>query len=232
MERKQIANVLVPAAAVAAIIALVALVFVAGGSDETAKKKEAVPTAGTPSAAGMGESKPPLDAPEWKDIGDGLKVWDVKEGTGDPVQPGASVTAHYTGWLTNGEVFDMHALTAAHPTLPIPSYAYVTNLSNNRTILVRINDRGPYVGERMIDLSKGSADVLGLRGRGTGRVRVRYAGPAPLNGDDGRERGWVHILILASHGANHRRWRVRRCRGYAGTAWCTRRPRQRLRAAR
>jgi rare lipoprotein A len=91
----------------------------------------------------------------------------------------------------NGEVFDMHALTAAHPTLPIPSYAYVTNLSNNRTILVRINDRGPYVGERMIDLSKGSADALGLRGRGTGRVRVRYAGPAPLSGDDGRERQFL-----------------------------------------
>jgi hypothetical protein len=59
----------------------------------------------------------------------------------------------------NGEVYDMHALTAAHPTLPMPSYAYVTNLSNNRTILVRINDRGPYVGDRMIDLSRASADA-------------------------------------------------------------------------
>ena len=88
----------------------------------------------------------------------------------------------------NGEVFDMHALTAAHPTLPLPSYAYVTNLSNNRTILVRVNDRGPYVGNRMIDLSKASADALGLRGRGTGEVRVRYAGPAPLDGNDARER--------------------------------------------
>lgn len=88
----------------------------------------------------------------------------------------------------NGEIFDMHALTAAHPTLPLPSYAYVTNLSNNRTILVRVNDRGPYVGNRMIDLSKASADALGLRGRGTGEVRVRYAGPAPLDGSDARER--------------------------------------------
>ncbi len=88
----------------------------------------------------------------------------------------------------NGEVFDMHALTAAHPTLPLPSYAYVTNLSNNRTILVRVNDRGPYVGDRMIDLSKASADALGLRGRGTGQVRVRYAGLAPLDGNDARER--------------------------------------------
>jgi rare lipoprotein A len=91
----------------------------------------------------------------------------------------------------NGEVFDMHALTAAHPTLPLPSYAYVTNLSNNRTILVRVNDRGPYVGERMIDLSKASAHALGLMSGGTGRVRVRYAGPAPLDGDDSRERRFL-----------------------------------------
>jgi rare lipoprotein A len=88
----------------------------------------------------------------------------------------------------NGEVFDMHALTAAHPTLPLPSYAYVTNLSNNRTILVRVNDRGPYVGNRMIDLSRESARMLGLLSGGTGRVRVRYAGPAPLDGNDARER--------------------------------------------
>ncbi len=91
----------------------------------------------------------------------------------------------------NGEIFDMHALTAAHPTLPMPSYAYVTNLSNNRTILVRINDRGPYVGDRVIDLSRKSADVLGLRAGGTGRVRVRYAGRAPLDGDDRHERQFL-----------------------------------------
>ncbi len=91
----------------------------------------------------------------------------------------------------NGEIFDMHALTAAHPTLPMPSYAYVTNISNDRTILVRINDRGPYVGERMIDLSKESARSLGLLSGGTGRVRVRYAGPAPLDGNDRRERQFL-----------------------------------------
>ncbi len=91
----------------------------------------------------------------------------------------------------NGEVFDMNALTAAHPTLPLPSYAYVTNLSNNRTILVRVNDRGPYVGERMIDLSKESARSLGLLSGGTGKVRVRYAGAAPLDGNDRRERQFL-----------------------------------------
>jgi rare lipoprotein A len=91
----------------------------------------------------------------------------------------------------NGEVFDMNALTAAHPTLPMPSYAYVTNLSNNRTILVRINDRGPYVGDRVIDLSRKSADALGLRSGGTGKVRVRYAGRAPLDGSDHHERQFL-----------------------------------------
>lgn len=91
----------------------------------------------------------------------------------------------------NGEVFDMHALTAAHPTLPMPSYAYVTNLSNGRTILVRINDRGPYVGDRMIDLSRESARSLGVLSKGTGRVRVQYAGPAPLDGNDARERQFL-----------------------------------------
>lgn len=91
----------------------------------------------------------------------------------------------------NGEVFDMHALTAAHPTLPLPSYAYVTNLSNGRTILVRINDRGPYVKNRLIDLSKTSARLLGYERRGLAQLRVRYAGPAPLSGDDRHERRFL-----------------------------------------
>ncbi|WP_280113250.1 septal ring lytic transglycosylase RlpA family protein [Hyphomicrobium nitrativorans] len=91
----------------------------------------------------------------------------------------------------NGEIFDMYALTAAHPTLPMPSYAYVTNPANGRTVMVRINDRGPYVGERMIDLSRETARVLALKSGGTGRVRVQYAGPAPLDGDDSRERQFL-----------------------------------------
>lgn len=91
----------------------------------------------------------------------------------------------------NGELYDMHALTAAHPTMPLPSYAYVTNLENGRTILVRVNDRGPYVDGRLIDLSRASADALSMRGRGVGSVRVRYAGPAPIDGDDRRERRFL-----------------------------------------
>lgn len=88
----------------------------------------------------------------------------------------------------NGEIYDMNALTAGHRTLPLPSYAYVTNIDNGRTILVRINDRGPYVNNRIIDLSRRSARALGYTKRGLARVRVRYAGRAPLNGDDIHER--------------------------------------------
>src|SRR5262245_41914328 len=82
----------------------------------------------------------------------------------------------------NGEVFDANALTAAHPTLPLPCYAYVTNVDNGKTVLVRVNDRGPYVNDRLIDMSYAAAKALGYVGRGRARVRVRYAGLAPLNG--------------------------------------------------
>lgn len=87
----------------------------------------------------------------------------------------------------NGEIYDMRALTAAHPTLPMPSYVWVTNLDNGRTLLVRVNDRGPYAHDRLIDLSRATARLLSFEGKGLSRVRVRYAGPAPLNGDDRRE---------------------------------------------
>jgi len=99
----------------------------------------------------------------------------------------------------NGEVYDMGALTAGHPTLPLPSYAYVTNLQNGRTILVRINDRGPYVRDRLIDLSWRAAKELGFATRGLARVRVRYAGRAPLDGTDTAER--QHLAAQSWHGS-------------------------------
>ncbi len=82
---------------------------------------------------------------------------------------------------SNGEWFDMNTLTAAHATLPLPSYAMVTNLDNGRKVIVRINDRGPFVDTRIIDLSKKAADVLGYRNKGKTRVRVKLIGPAPLS---------------------------------------------------
>lgn len=78
----------------------------------------------------------------------------------------------------NGEIFDQNAMTAAHTTLPIPSIAEVTNLENGRQVVVRINDRGPFVDDRLIDLSRAAADQLGYRSNGLARVRVRYLGPA------------------------------------------------------
>ena len=71
-----------------------------------------------------------------------------------------------------GEVYDMYAMTAAHPTLPLPSYARVTNLSNNKSIVVRVNDRGPFLHGRIIDLSYAAAHKLGIAGKGSGEVEV------------------------------------------------------------
>lgn len=73
----------------------------------------------------------------------------------------------------SGERFDMHAATAAHRTLPLGSLVEVTNLDNDRTVQVRINDRGPFSGDRILDLSRGAAERLDFVSRGTARVRVR-----------------------------------------------------------
>jgi rare lipoprotein A len=93
----------------------------------------------------------------------------------------------FHGRLTaNGEVYDMNALSAAHPTMPMPSYARVTNLENGRSIIVRVNDRGPYARNRIIDLSIGAAKALNAYNKGLARVRVEYVGRASLAGSDDR----------------------------------------------
>jgi rare lipoprotein A len=94
-------------------------------------------------------------------------------------------------YTANGEIYDMDRLSAAHPTLPLPTYARVTNLNNGRSIVVRVNDRGPFANDRIIDLSRRSAEVLGVRRHGTAVVRVTYLGRAPLNGDDSYERRYL-----------------------------------------
>ena len=94
----------------------------------------------------------------------------------------------FHGRLTaNGEVFDMGSLTAAHPTLPMPCYARVTNLSNGKSLIVRVNDRGPYHGNRLIDVSNKAAELLEFKGNGVAKVRVEYVGRAPLEGSDDRQ---------------------------------------------
>jgi rare lipoprotein A len=84
----------------------------------------------------------------------------------------------------NGEIYDRHGISAAHPTMPLPSYARVTNLGNRRSIIVRVNDRGPYHGGRILDVSERTAHLLGFKHLGTTRVKVDYLGPASLAGSD------------------------------------------------
>ena len=84
----------------------------------------------------------------------------------------------------NGEVYDMDALSAAHPTMPLPSYARVTNLKNGSSVVVRVNDRGPYERNRVIDLSSKTAEMLGVKRHGAVKVKVEYVGPARMEGHD------------------------------------------------
>ena len=84
----------------------------------------------------------------------------------------------------NGEVYDRDSISAAHPTMPLPSYARVTNLSNHRSLIVRVNDRGPFAANRIMDVSRRTAEALDFRQSGTSRVKVEYIAPASLAGSD------------------------------------------------
>ncbi|WP_142416763.1 septal ring lytic transglycosylase RlpA family protein [Bartonella massiliensis] len=92
----------------------------------------------------------------------------------------------FHGRLTaNGEIYDMNLLTAAHPTMPLPSYARVTNLKNGSSLIVRVNDRGPFMKDRIIDLSKQAAAILGYVDKGVADVKVEYISEAPVGHYDG-----------------------------------------------
>lgn len=108
----------------------------------------------------------PFDDPDYEEVG--LASWYGAQFNGRPT--------------ASGERFDMNALTAAHKTLPLPGLVEVTNLANGRSVVLRVNDRGPFVDNRIIDLSRGAAEALDMMARGVGEVRVRYLGRAPRNG--------------------------------------------------
>jgi rare lipoprotein A len=84
----------------------------------------------------------------------------------------------------NGEVYDRDSISAAHPTLPLPSYARVTNLRNHYSMIVRVNDRGPFAANRIMDVSRKTAEALDFRQRGTTRVKIEYIGAASLAGSN------------------------------------------------
>jgi rare lipoprotein A len=96
-------------------------------------------------------------------------------------------TAFHGRRTANGEVFDRQSISAAHPTMPLPSYARVTNLRNHSSIIVRVNDRGPYHPGRIMDVSQRVAEALDFRRVGTTKVKVEYIGRAALAGSDDRK---------------------------------------------
>ncbi len=100
----------------------------------------------------------------------------------------------------DGELFDMNRVSAAHTSLPLPSMVEVTNLDNGRKLTVRVNDRGPFVGGRIIDLSHAAAQELGYDRAGIAHVRVRYVGPAPLAGPDAGVR-YASVPTTTAHAA-------------------------------
>lgn len=100
--------------------------------------------------------------------------------------------AFHGRYTANGEIYDADHLSAAHPTMPLPSYARVTSMTTGRSVMVRVNDRGPFHGNRVLDVSRRTAEMLGIRRAGIAKVKVEYVGPAPKDGDDTR-------MLLASY---------------------------------
>lgn len=87
-------------------------------------------------------------------------------------------------YTANGEIYDQYHLSAAHPTFPLPSYARVINEENGNSVIVRVNDRGPFAKDRIIDVSSEAAELLDMKRDGVAKVRVQYVGLAPLDGND------------------------------------------------
>ena len=171
----------------AVIIASVALAISACGRDKSAGLGERVIPLGQSAPKGGGRYH----------VGKPYEIAGVRYTPREDTTYDRKGTASWYGELfhgrrtANGEIYDMDRLSAAHPTLPLPIYAHVTNLRNGRSLVVRVNDRGPFKKNRIIDLSQRSAEVLGFKSQGTAPVRVRYLRRAPLSGDDSYERKYL-----------------------------------------
>lgn len=138
-------------------------------------------------------------------LGKTYRVMDSEEGyeeRGIASWYGEKFHGHQT---SNGEIFDMYKATAAHKTLPIPSFLRVTNLENNRSIVVRVNDRGPFHGGRLIDLSYAAAVQLGYAARGTTRVHLESIVPPAFSNESSPSTVESDTLVLppAGRGAKH-----------------------------
>lgn len=171
MKAKMTARLLKGALVVAAFSLLAACASFGGGRDGGLKP----PVVTDPAPIVSGTMRPyqirgrwyrPAEQPNYDEVG--MASWYGAQHNGRPT--------------STGERFDMNALTAAHKTLPLPSLVEVTNRANGRRVILRINDRGPFVDGRIIDLSRAAAEELGLLSQGVGEVRVRYVGRAPRQG--------------------------------------------------
>ncbi|MFK0299309.1 septal ring lytic transglycosylase RlpA family protein [Brevundimonas sp. NPDC090276] len=165
------ARMLKGAAAAAAFSTLAACASFGGGRDAPLRP----PVVTDPAPIVSGTMRPyqirgrwyrPVEQPDYDEVGQAS--WYGAQHHGRPT--------------STGERFDMNALTAAHKTLPLPSLVEVTNRTNGRRVILRVNDRGPFVDSRIIDLSRAAAEELGLLSQGVGEVRVRYVGRAPRTG--------------------------------------------------
>lgn len=145
-----------------------------------------------PNAVPKLEPRSQLGNPPFYDV-EGKRYY-VLNSSKDYVQQGVASwygTKFHGQSTSSGEPYDMYAMTAAHKSLPLPTYARVTNLDNQRTIVVRINDRGPFVKDRIIDLSYTAAKKLDILQEGTGRVEVRALSAFTETGRYQQETGTV-----------------------------------------
>ena len=177
----RIVRIMAVAVAAMSVAACGTLGFGGGRGGEVSGGRAAVPVVNDPAPIVSGTMRPyqvrgrwyhPAEQPDYEETG--LASWYGDAFNGRPT--------------STGERFDMHAMTAAHKTLPLPGLVEVTNLANGRTVVLRVNDRGPFVEGRIIDLSRGAASELGMLQQGVGRVRVRYLGRAPRGGGVGAVR--------------------------------------------
>lgn len=149
-----------------------------GGADD-GPPAAPVDAASVPNAVPRIEARSPYGNPTYYEV-DGRRYHVMKSSAGYVERGIASwYGAKFHGRRTSsGELYDMNAMTAAHPTLPIPTYVQVTNLRNGRKVIVKVNDRGPFLHNRLIDLSYVAAAKLGITAEGTGLVEVKAIDPA------------------------------------------------------
>lgn len=160
--------------------------YPAGGPSGPAPPHSALPTS-VPDPASIPDAVPKQEylsatgnQPEYTALGHTYHVLATSRGydrTGIASWYGPKFQGQRT---SSGEIFDMYAMTAAHRTLPLPTYVEVTNLVNGRKAIVKVNDRGPFKKNRLIDLSYMAALKLGIVATGTARVRVRAVGPPAI----------------------------------------------------